>query len=137
MVHLSVWFRDLFRPNIKHVKVKLFENGKERTISTYDENRLHILMKCIDILWETPQGSPYWFETECYEVCSCFKPRETILQVSCYTQDKNSMNLKVPMAIPIRYRKKMFDKKHLLGPKFISNIHWPERVEVQFINAEK
>lgn len=136
MTYLTVFFRNLFRPNLTSVKVVLYENGKERNISTYDENRLRALSSSIDALWEVPKDSPYWFETEIYTKGGCFKKAVTEAEVICYSDDPNNINVKRKTGIPIRYRKKMFDKKHSIYPKLFSNIHWPDKMEVRFIHKE-
>ncbi len=133
MSFFTVHLRGFLRPNITSVKAKLYENGKEKNIDVYDENRLRILGTCINQLWNVPEGTPYWFESDFVVESRCFKTRKTYVEVTCYTYDPFSPQFKKKMEIPIRYRKKMFDKVHKLQPAQFSTLHWPSTLEVKFI----
>ncbi len=137
MFNLSVFIRNLFRPNLTSVYIRIFENGKECDISRYDENRLRILADAIDDLWQVPQGSPYWFETEFYTQRLCFKQSNLTATVTCYMRDDLNTKQKTKTGIPIRYRKKMFDKVHTLQPQRFGTLHWPGRLEVKFVTIQK
>lgn len=129
---IPIWLYELVRPKLTHVYVTVYEKNREKDISIYDEHRLQMLIKAIESLWIVPQGTPYWFEAECFETCSCFQKRQTFIQVSCYTQDIVSSKLKKPMAIPIRYRKKLFDKILKITPQDFGSLVWPSEMFVQF-----
>jgi hypothetical protein len=133
MSNVRNFIRNLFRPNLTSVHICIFENGKLCDISRFDENRLRALADAIDYLWETPQGSPYWFETEFFTQRTCFQKAKFSAKLTCYVVDTFIPHKKKKTGIPIRYRKKMFDKLHIIEPRRFSNIHWPGRLEVKFV----
>ena len=133
----AVWYRNLFRPRVTHVRVIVYEKGEVKDISTYPSFRLRELVQKIDELWAiSPRGKQsYWFETEVYEHAYCFQKRQATIQVTCYTENNTNPNLKKQTDIPIRYRQKFFDKKHVIIPITSAGLPWPQKVEVKFTNA--
>ncbi len=131
------WLQHLFRPNIRHICVKFYENGKEKDICQFDDFRHQILCRAVDALWFTDEKSPYWFETDVIEYHRCFKQVKMTMEVTCYRADKLNPTNKVRSQIPTRYRKKMFDKLHTIQPQLFSGIIWPKQIEVRFVVAEK
>jgi hypothetical protein len=117
---LSVWFRDLLRPTIKQVHVVLLENGKPVDVGKYDAFRLQSIVDSITLLWKVPDKSSFWFETEAYDEGRCFQKRNTRLYVVCYKEDMISNKFKSKMAIPLKYRKKMFDTVHTIHPEKVA-----------------
>ena len=134
----SVWYRNLFRPRVTHVQVLVYENGKQKDISTYPTIRLAELTDSINELWRlsTRGKQAYWFETEVYEQCSCFKKRQPTMEVTCYKENPLNPDLKNKTDIPIRYRQKFFDKTHTLKPKSSGYYEWPE-IQIKFTNIHK
>jgi hypothetical protein len=128
---------NLFRPSIKHICVKFYENGKEKGINEFDEFRHKILCHAVDAIWFTDEKSPYWFETDVFEYRRCFKDVKTTMEVTCYMADKRNPLNKIKAEIPSRYRKKMFDKRHTIHPELFSGIIWPKLIEVRFVATEK
>lgn len=124
---------DLLRPKIVSVGVKLYENGIEKPVTSYDEHRLQILCEAINRLWKAEPGSPYWFETDVFEHRRCFQEKQTTMEVTCYTEGKLDPSAKRKVAILLRYRKKMLDKRHTIHPELFSTIHWPATMEVRFV----
>ncbi len=117
MSALSLWFHNLLRPTVKSVHVIVYEKNTEKDIGLYPEQYLAALVKAIDGLWTVEKNSPFWFETEVYERHRCFKKIKTEMIVTCYSHDITASGFKKRFPIPIRYRKKFFDKKHLLLPE--------------------
>lgn len=132
-----MWFQNLLRPTIKSVHVILYENGKEKDISKFDDFRHNTLCKAINFILKTDDHSPFWFETDLFEHRSCFKPTKTTLEVTCYMQDKYNPAAKKRVNVPPRYRKKLFDKRHSIHPEQFSAILWPSTLEVAFTHTEK
>lgn len=123
---LSVWLKDLFRPKVYSVRVILFENNKLKDFHTYDSYRQTSLMKAIEELWKVPENTPYWFECETIEECSCWKCREPpYLVVTCYKENPNSPASKVLMNMPARYRNKFLGQEIPLVPESVGNQVWP------------
>ena len=112
---LSIWFRGLLRPEVKEVDVVLLDKGKPVNIEKYDSTRLKNIIESINMLWKVPDKSSYWFETEVFVVSSCFTKRQTAMCVTCYQEDMLTNGFKKKMAIPIKYRKKMFDTSHTIN----------------------
>ena len=135
----AVWFRNLFRPEITTVRVQVYENGNERDVGTYDEHRLSALCFSVDALWnaDLTGAGRYWFETDAFVKGHWFRRSETFLEVTCYERDVVNRHLMIPMAIPIRYRKRLFDKMHTINPRCYSNLTWPARMEVRFVSPER
>lgn len=132
MSSLTIWFRNLLRPSITSVNVILYEKKAEKDIGQYPEHYMVALTKAIDTLWAVDKNSPFWFEAEIYERCSCFQKRRTEFVVTCYTHDITRSGFKRKFPIPIRYRKKFFDKKHPLVPEPVGVKTWPS-LEVKFV----
>lgn len=132
MSFLTLWFRDLFRPKITSVHVILYDKKQEKDISQYPDQYLTSLTKAIDGLWTVEKNSPFWFETEVYERRKCFQRPRTEMVVTCYSHDITANGFKKPFPIPIRYRKKLFDKMHPLTPEPVGVKSWPP-LEVKFV----
>lgn len=127
-----LWFQDLLRPKITSVNVILYEKKGEKDISQYPNQYLSTLVKAVDSLWSVDKNSPFWFETEVIEHRHCFKRPHTKMVVTCYCHDMLSNGFKKKMPIPIRYRKKFFDKTHMLVPEPVGVKSWPP-LEVKFV----
>lgn len=95
----------------------LLDKGKIKDLSRCDQYRLNSILESINTLWKVPDNSSFWFETEVYEVSSCFSKRETVMYVVCYKEDMLTNGFKKKMAIPLKYRKKMFDTPHTINPE--------------------
>ena len=132
MSFFQLWFRDLFRPKITSVHVVLYEKNQQKDISLYPEQYLSSLTKAIDALWAVEKNSPFWFETEVYERHKCFQRPQTEMVLTCYSHDITANGFKKKFPIPIRHRKKFFDKVHPLFPEPIGLKSWPP-LEVQFV----
>ncbi len=129
---LSVWFRNLLRPVVTSAQVELYENGKQLQPEQFSDHILQTIMKEVDTLFVVEKQSPYWFETEAFEQCSCFKPRKTHLTVTCYTKDFLSNGYKKKFPIPMKYRKKMFDSRHMIYPEPVGSKVWSKGIQVKF-----
>ena len=129
---LIPWFRALFRPSITQVNVLVYENGKEKDISLYNDQQLHKIMDSVNLLWKVPDKSPYWFETETWDKGRCFGKTTTTMTVVCYKEDMLANGFKSKMPIPMKYRKKMFDQYHPIAPESIPSRKWPEKMVVAF-----
>lgn len=127
-----VWFNHLLRPKVTSVQAIIYENGRQRDLSTYSDLQLASLTKAVNNLWSVEKKSPYWFETDVFEHRRCFKVKSTDMIVHCYTKDMMANGYKSNFAIPIKYRKQMFDKNHIVIPEPIGVKTWP-RVEIKFI----
>ena len=136
MSALRIWFSDLLRPKITSVHVIIYEKNKEKDISQYPEQYLVSLVKAIDALWKVDKNSPFWFETEVYERHKCFQKVKTEMIVTCYTHDLMSNGFRKKFPIPIRHRKKFFDKLHGLMPEPVGVKTWPP-LEVKFVLPTK
>ena len=132
MSSLSLWFHNLLRPKVTSVHVLVYEKNVEKDISLYPDQYLTALVKAVDGLWAVEKNSPFWFETEVYERHHCFKKIRTEMVVTCYSHDVTASGFKKRFPIPIRYRKKLFDKKHPLLPEAVGVKTWPS-MEVKFI----
>lgn len=130
---LQVWFHNLFRPKVTSVKAVLYDNGKEVSIEKYSEAYLRSLLTAINDLWKVEAGSPYWFETDIYEHKKCFQRKITSIHVECYTRNMLENGFKSKYAIPVRYRRKMFDKPHPLKPEPVGQKQWSNNLEVRFL----
>lgn len=132
MPFLEKFFFNIFRPSIKTIKVIVYENQKEKDLALYSDQQLTSLVNSIDSLWFTETNSSFWFETDVYERHTCFQTPSTEMIVTCYQKDLMTNGFKKKMAIPIRYRKKFFDKVHALTPEPVGMKSWPF-VEVKFV----
>lgn len=132
MNSITHWFHNLFRPTITIVSVTLYENGKERPISSYEKHRAEAIMESINELWKVPDNSLTWFETEIHEHHSCFKKTKYTLHVVCYRENFMANNFKSETGIPNKYRSKMFGTTHLLRPKPVGSIPWPSNLKATF-----
>ena len=130
-MYLSVWFRHLFRPSVTQVQVELTENGKVKDLNLYKDFHLQALANAIDDMWKVESKSPYWFETEFYEKGSCFQKRTLHMHVTCYAHDLTSNGFKRRFSIPMKQRKKFFDKRHPLTPEPLGFSTWPS-LQVRF-----
>lgn len=130
--YLISWFRALLRPTITQVNVVVYENGKQKDISLYNDQQLHKIQDCVNMLWKVPDKSSYWFETEVWEKRRCFQKATTHMTVVCYKEDMMANGFKSKMAIPIKYRKKMFDQYHTISPESIPSRKWPDKMVVLF-----
>lgn len=127
--NLQVWFR----PKITHVKVILYENLKEKNISTYDSYRQIALMKAIQDLWVVPIKNPYHFEAEIHEFHSCFKQKQPpALFVTCYEEINSDPTRKKTMNIPVRFRTKFLGKLHTITPDPVGSSTWSD-MKVKFV----
>lgn len=126
------WVHDLFRPIITSVNVIVYERGLEKDISQYPDDYLTSLIKAIDTLWSVEKESPFWFETEACEHRGCFKKPHTEMRVTCYNRDFTANGFKTALSIPIRYRKKFFDRTYVLIHHPIGVKTWPS-LEVKFV----
>ena len=133
MFNLSVWFRNLLRPTITSVQVVVYENGKVKDLHSYRDLQLKSLVDAIDAMWKAEPKSPYWFETEVFEKCSCFKKQPMTMQVTCYAHDMTQNGFKKRFPIPMKYRKRMFDKNHPIKPEPVGITPWPESLQVKFV----
>ena len=136
MSSFQLWLRDLFRPKITSVHVIVYEKNREKDISVYPEQYLAALVNAVDRLWSVEKGSPFWFETEVFERRTCFQKPHTEMIVTCYQHDLTANGFKKKMAIPIRYRKKLFDKTHPLVPESVGVKTWPP-MDVKFVLSLK
>jgi len=132
MYYFLRWIRNLFVRTITQVNVILYENGKERDVSVYDAQRLSALIESINTLWKVPDKSSYCFETEVSEQRSCFKPPVVKIHVICYREDVFTNGFKTKTGIPMRYRKKMFDRSHNIYPQAFGNQLWSKEMTVRF-----
>jgi hypothetical protein len=132
MALLLHWLRNLFVPTITHVKVVLYENGKEKDISVYDANRRSDLIASINILWKVPEKSPCSFETEIVEHRYCFQRPIMKMRVTCYREDVFKNGFKEKSAIPLRYRKKMIGQTHCIYPVGFGKQPWFKDMAVRF-----
>ena len=129
---LRVFFKNLFRPIVTSMQCVIYENGKQLDLSQLSEHHLESLLNAIDDLFQVDAKSPYWFESNMIEQKSFFqKPRVSAI-VTCYCKDMVSNGFKKKYAIPIKYRKKMFDTFHRIRPEPVGTKHWPIRMEVKF-----
>lgn len=126
------WLQSLLRPRITSVQVLIFEDGKEKDISTYDEYRLHAIMENINTLWKVPDQSPFWFETEIHEQRTCWKKIPSTLHVTCYKEDMTKSSMRTRTGIPNKYRLKFFDKVFAIKPESAVRLTWPSRMEIKF-----
>lgn len=122
----------LFLPTINQVNVIVYENGKRKDVSMYDSHRLNELLQSINALWKSPENSSYWFETAAWEERSCFKRPVLKILTTCYKEDVFSKDMKKKMAIPMRYRKKLFDQYHTIHPELLGTHKWPQEISVRF-----
>lgn len=136
-MRLSSCFTSWLRPTLKHLEVKIYVNGKELEITSFDAHRLEILCKAITALWKLDSGSPYWFETDVVEYRKCFSPKRTAVELSCFTEDRYNPGASVLCGIPVRYRKRMLDKRHPIDPARFSTINWPAGMEVRFVCLDR
>lgn len=132
MNSIKHWFSNLFRPSITTVNVRLYDNGKERSILLYEANRANAIMDAINQLWQSPEKLSYWFETEIHEHHSCFKKTYATLHVVCYREDYMANSFKSETEIPNKYRRKMFDTPHPLRPAPVGSIPWSPTLTVTF-----
>ena len=128
----SIWIRKLFTPTINQVYVVVYENGREKDLSVYDNTRLNALIECVNMLWKVPDKSPYWFETDAWEERHCFQRPLTKMVVTCYREDMLTNGFKAKAAIPMRYRNKMFDQCHPIHPETVGLLKWPSEMTVRF-----
>jgi hypothetical protein len=128
----TVWFRNLLRPNVVSVQTILYENNKPKDIHRYTSQKQEELMRSIQTLWDTPEGSSCWFEVELVEKQSMFQKQSPILYVNCYRQNPNNPTRKLTMNIPTRYRHKLLDRVHKIVPQSMGGVPWQEQIEVKF-----
>lgn len=119
-------------PTITEVNVIVYENGVEKDLSVYDEHRLVSLIESVNALWQVPENSPFWFETDVWEERRCFKKPVTKMSVTCYKKDMFANGFKSKMEIPSKYRKKMFDQKHPIYPGKYGKFVWSKEMGVRF-----
>ena len=129
---LCVYLRSFFRPSITTVHAILSVNGKEIDILKYDSQYINAILHSINMLWVTPEGAAVWFETDIHTIRHCFKKSENQIRVTCYKQDMFATDFKTEVDIPIKYRKKMFDRKHTILPKRSGTLAWSQTVSVKF-----
>lgn len=129
---VNVFFRNLFRPEVTSAQCAIYENGKPFDYSKYSDLHLQSLIKAIDDLFPVEAKSPYWFETDIYEQGSLFKKPKMKVCVTCYCKDMFTNGYKKKFAIPIKYRKRMFDTIHTIRPEPVGTKTWPVRMEVKF-----
>lgn len=120
--HLCVYFRSCLRPSVTKVQAVVTVDGKEIDILKYDDFYTNAILNSINTLWETPETSSVWFETEVHRMTSCFKKPETKIFVTCYKQDMFAADFKSEIVIPVRYRQKLFDKSHAIYQKGSKNM---------------
>ncbi len=122
---LPIFFRNFLRPKVTSVNVEIYENKKLKDLTTYTDLQISAIEKSIQVLFVTEPKSPYWFEVETFEHWSCFQRRPPTMVVTCYTKDMTANGFKSKYAIPIKYRKKMFDSAHILCPDIVGGRTWP------------
>ena len=132
MSSFKIWLNDLLRPAVTYISVIVYEKGLEKDIHLYQDQYLESLVKAIDTLWSVEKESPFWFETEVYERRPCFQKPRTEIRLTCYNRDFTANGFKTTLPIPIRYRKKFFDKTHVLVPQPVGVKTWPP-LEVKFV----
>lgn len=130
--NLVIWFRSLLRPKMVSVRVILYENGNIQDIHKFDSQKRTEIMKSIQKLWETPEGSSFWFEVEEIQKTTMCKTYPSVLYVSCYSHGQRDPSSKIPTNIPIRYRHKMMDRIHTLERTPVGVIPWPAKMQVKF-----
>jgi hypothetical protein len=130
--HCLSCFQALLFPAITEVKVVLFENLRVVDISTYSEKHQDAVIQAIQKLWFVEEKSDYWFETTIQQKSSCFERRHPEIYVTCYKKDMLANEFKKKMAIPMKYRRKMFDQYHMIWPKPSGSQKWPQEMSVRF-----
>ncbi len=131
---LSVWFRSLFRPKLTTVKVVLYENGKEKSISAFPEYMVIAILNSINQVFESRESSRFWFDTAVYEKGGFFTKKKLVEILStCYTENSSAPDKPSATNIPDRYRKRIFDKVHRIEPQLPSGKPYSQRLEVKFI----
>jgi len=131
---LSVWVRRLFRPKLTTVKVILFENGKEKSISAFPDYVAVCILKSINEMFESRDSSRYWFETAIYEKGGFFqKEKQAEVLCTCYMENEVAPYKPRPTNIPDRFRKRIFDKLHRIIPQLPNGKSYSQRLEIKFI----
>ena len=121
------WILNIARPRLRYMYVKIYENGVPKPISFYNQEKRELLRQSIESLLELPKESIYKFQCHIQTERSCFHPPITYLQVCCLKEG-------TLIDIPVRYRKKLFDRFHEIHP---ASGKWLSQMEIKFVTVER